>query len=255
MVSLTQAIVLGIVQGITEWLPISSSGHLVMVQEFLGWRAPIFFDIMLHVATLAVVLVYFREEVMSILSSLARFDFSSEGGRLALLILLGSIPTGLIGVVFRDTFELFFHNLRYVGFALFGTGVLLFFSERFESDKDLSPSHALLIGLAQGVAIIPGVSRSGATISTALLLGVEKKKAASFSFLLSVPAIIGASLLEAGEVVPGEVHVMGLVVGMLASAVVGYLSLSVLLRLVVSQRFHYFAYYCLMLGLVLIFLG
>jgi undecaprenyl-diphosphatase len=210
---------------------------------------------MLHVATLVVVLVFFRSEVLSIASALLRFDFKSTGGRLALLIAVGSVPTGIIGFTFKDTFELFFHNLQYVGFALFATGVLLFFSERFEAERELTVRHALVIGLAQGIAIIPGVSRSGTTISTALLLGVEKERAARFSFLLSVPAIIGATVFEAGEVNLSEINVLSFAVGMLFSAMVGYLSLKVLLKLVVSQRFHYFAYYCLTVGAVLIFLG
>ncbi|MDQ6973584.1 MAG: undecaprenyl-diphosphate phosphatase [Mariprofundaceae bacterium] len=141
MLSLIQAIILGVVQGVTEWLPISSSGHLVMVQELLGWEVPIFFDIALHAATLLVVLVFFRSEVLSIASALRRFDFRSTGGRLALLIAVGSVPTAIIGFTFRDTFELFFHNLQYVGFALFATGVLLFFSERFEGERELTVPH------------------------------------------------------------------------------------------------------------------
>jgi undecaprenyl-diphosphatase len=254
LISPFQAVILGIVQGITEWLPISSSGHLVILQESLGVEVPIFFDIALHVATLIVVLVFFRKEVLDILSALTRLDFKSPGGKLAVLIAAGSLPTALIGVTFKDTFKLFFHNLQYIGFALLATGILLYFSERHEAQKDLKLLHALVIGIAQGIAIIPGISRSGTTISTALLLGIEKEKAARFSFLLSIPAILGATAYDATSADFTRINLLSLSAGMITSSIVGYISLKTLLKIVVTQRFHYFAYYCLTLGAILILL-
>lgn len=254
MTTILQAIILGIVQGITEWLPISSSGHLVIFQQWMGLSVPLIFDIFLHVGTLIVILLVFFKDIIEILKSLFRFDLKSYHGKLLLFIIIGSVPTGLIGYYFHDVFESFFNNLVAVGIALLVTGGLLLFSERFEKRRGLNAIDSILIGVVQGLAIIPGISRSGSTISVGLLRGVDKKLVAKFSFLLSVPAVIGATILEF-DIAAISVNLVPIIVGTAVSVVVGYLSLKLLLRLLIKKKFHYFAYYCFAVGVFLLILN
>lgn len=253
MVTIIQAIILGIVQGITEWLPISSSGHLVIFQQFMGLSVPLLFDIFLHVGTLFVILLVFWKDILLILKALFNLDFKSYHGKLLLFIILGTIPTGLIGYIFHDILTGFFQNLTVVGVALLVTGGLLFFSERFERKRYLNAFDSVLIGIVQGIAIIPGISRSGSTISVGLLRGVDRELAAKFSFLLSVPAIIGAAVFDFDVSVVGA-NLTAMITGTLVSIVVGYFALKWLLNLIIAKKFHYFSYYCFVVGIVLLIL-
>ncbi len=166
------------IQGITEWLPISSSGHLVIAQEYLGLKLPVIFDVVLHLGSLFVVLTVFWRDVVKILKALVHFDLRSEEGRLGLYIFLGAVATFIIGFVFKDLFESFFHSPLAVGVAFILTGsfysFLYFFGRGEKRSKPLDSFRASLIGVAQGVALIPGVSRSGSTIATGLLLRVDR---------------------------------------------------------------------------------
>jgi len=176
-----EVILLAIVQGITEWLPISSSGHLVIVQQLFSLNVSVFFDVILHVGTLIPVLVFFRKDVAKILKAVARLDFKSEEGKLAVLVVIGSIPTAVVGFLFKDLFESFFFNLSAVGAAFIVTGCILYATKlTLGRNRSINYFDALLIGTAQGVALIPGVSRSGITISTGLLRRVKKEKAFQF---------------------------------------------------------------------------
>ena len=274
-----EAILLGILQGLTEFLPISSSGHLVLAQTFLGLKEPlVFFDVMLHVGTLAAVLVVYREAIgklaiggISALASpqlwrkpSATFNTSSELKFIS-LILLGSIPTGVIAVLFKDQLESFFHEVRLVSVMLILTGLILQLPRgntqaktlrkqdvegSGTSNGDLKTWHAPLIGIAQGCAITPGISRSGTTISLALFLGVPAKTAAEYSFLLSIPAILGAVVLKIRDVGDTAIplHIVG--AGMLAAFIVGYIALRFLLAVLNRGKFSLFSYYCIALGLV-----
>ncbi len=246
MASVIETVILGIIQGLTEWLPVSSSGHLAVAKEFLGWQPPIIFFVLLHVATLFVVVAFFRKDIMSVLKAIVRRDFKSEEGMLAIFIILGTVPTAVIGYAFQNILKSFFDNLFVVGGALLATGVLLFVSERRGSNSPLRLLDAILVGVAQGVAIIPGVSRSGATISTGLARGMKRETAFRFSFLLSIPAVLGATVAELGDLgsLASSVDIFAVVAGMVVSMVVGYLSLKVLQKMVVQQRFHWFAFYC-----------
>lgn len=254
--SITQAIILGIIQGIAEWLPISSSGHLVIAQVFFGLQNSMFFDILLHIATLFVVFIIFRKEIWGIIKVVVKFDFKSEYGRLGLYIILGSIPTGIIGIIFHDTFEKMFSNLWMVAAALFATGILLILTKlRKTGTHDLNSKNVLLIGLVQGVAVIPGISRSGSTISAGILSGVTREKVARFSFLLGIPAILGTSLFEfkdlsINQLMSNNWHAM--IIGMLFAAIVGYFALKILLRIIKSDRFYLFGFYCILLSIFLL---
>lgn len=249
---LIQVLILAIVQGITEWLPISSSGHLVVVQEYFGLAPPVIFDVMLHVGTLLVVLIAFWKDVAGMLKALAQLDFASEEGKLVVFIVVGNIPTALIGFVFRDIFKSFFYNPLAVGIALLGTGSILYVSKYGKNSKKMSYLDAFLIGIAQGIAIIPGVSRSGITIATGLLSKLRKETVFKFSFLLSIPAVIGAAVTESGNMLLGEIDGLAMVLGIVVSMVVGYVALKLLQKLLLKERFHLFAFYCWLLGTAIV---
>jgi undecaprenyl-diphosphatase len=246
------AIFLAIVQGIAEWLPISSSGHLVIAQEGLGLELPLVFDVMLHLGTLCVVVAVFWRDIVNIISALVKLDFKTEEGRLAIFLVVGSIPTALIGLLFHDTLEAFFYNPPVVGAALFVTGFFLYISERQETTRRLSFLDSMLIGIAQGVAIVPGISRSGLTIATGLLRKVERETAFKYSFLLSMPAIMGATITESRELAVNHLDLVPMVLAVITSFLVGYVSLRVLKNIVMKERLHLFAYYCWIVGIIVV---
>ncbi len=267
-----EAILLGILQGLTEFLPVSSSGHLVLAQQFLGLKEPlVFFDVMLHVGTLAAVLVAYRDAigrlVMGGLSALGDRHFwrhprvtlnNSPDLKFIWLILLGSIPTGVIAVVFKSQLESFFEEVRIVSIMLILTGAILQLPrlrrEKVDSPEDATQSlktwHAPLIGIAQGCAITPGISRSGTTISLGLFLGIPAKTAAEYSFLLSIPAILGAVVLKVRDLGDTTIPLYIVGGGMLASFIVGYIALQFLLVVLNRGKFSVFSYYCIALGAV-----
>ena len=259
-----QALLLGIVQGLTEFLPVSSSGHLVLFQiwlgdQFLFLKEAVAFDLVLHVGTLLPVLYFYRRDIGQILSALIR-DLPSPSPQavarwvaednhrwLAFVVVVGTIPTALMGILLKDTFESLFHDPRPVCYALIFTGFLLLstrFFERQHGHTRLTLGMALIIGIAQGFAITPGLSRSGTTIAVALLLGVERDHAARFSFLLSIPAILGAVVLVAkdGVTLPSDAW-FALLIGFVSAMVVGYLALWMLVALVRRGGLYRFAFY------------
>lgn len=262
------AMVLGVVQGLTEFLPVSSSGHLVLFQNLFGLVHPeLFFDICLHVGTLLAVCAVFRRELWSIFLTLARlpvliktaggygrlFD-QNEDVRIVTLIVLGSIPTGIIGLLFHSIADALFSNVWIVGVMLLVTGALLWVTRQIQPEGRplgrMRRKDALVIGLVQGLAILPGISRSGATISTALLMGVDRETAGRYSFLLSIPAILGALVVGYDSAAMGQsAAAIGVVLlGTAAAAVVGYVALIILLRLVKQGRLSIFAPYCWAMG-------
>ena len=267
-----EAILLGILQGLTEFLPISSSGHLVLAQTFLGLKEPlVFFDVMLHVGTLAAVLVVYRDAIWKLttggLSTLTDTQFwrqprstfnASTELRFIGLILLGSIPTGVIAVLFKTELESFFHEVRLVSVMLILTGVILQLPRLRKQGVDNSDTptgklrawHAPLIGIAQGCAITPGISRSGTTISLALFFGIPAKTAAEYSFLLSIPAILGAVVLKIRDIEETTIPFYIVGAGMLAAFIVGYIALRFLLVVLNRGKFSLFSYYCIALGLI-----
>lgn len=247
--SIVDALILGSLQGLTEFLPISSSGHLVLGQAILGIKQPgNEFEILVHLGTLASVLVVFFEDIKSLLFSLT----SKKTQTFILFILIGTLPAVAIGLGFKDMFVSLFENVTAVGGALTFTGLVLYTST-YSKSKNIEHTYlsSVLIGCAQAVAIIPGVSRSGMTICTALFLGLSAKEAARFSFLLAIPAISGAGLLTAFEMtganpLPGSVAIAGLV----SSFIVGVFALKWLLGWLEKGKFHYFGIYCFVVGLI-----
>lgn len=248
-------IFLAIVQGLTEWLPISSSGHLVIAQEWLGLELPLTapaFHVILHIGTLCAIITVFREDIIKIVRAIIKLDFEADDGRLGLFITVGSVPTALIAftaMFFHDLFGFLFYNVLAVGIALFFvTGFFLYISERRKGKKKLSYLDCLLVGIAQGVSIVPGISRSGLTIATGLLRKVEKEAVFKYSFLLSIPAIIGATIAESWGLAIDISDVIAIFFGVVTSFIVGYISLKMLQRIVMKERFHFFAYYCWFIG-------
>ena len=274
--TLLETILLGVLQGVTEFLPISSSGHLVLAKQFLGLKEPlVFFDVMLHVGTLAAVIVVYRGSIgrlasgsisVRVLKALFRNPIatlnSSHELRFIGLILLGSIPTGIIAVLFKTQLESFFDEVVIVSIMLIFTGFILQLPRLRREDvrrSDISTRrikswHAPLIGIAQGCATTPGISRSGSTISIALLLGIPAKIAAEYSFLLSIPAILGAVTIKIPDIADTSIPPFILSIGMLTAFVVGYIALRLLLVVLNRGQFSLFTYYCVVLGLVSFFI-
>lgn len=253
MATLLEIVIFAVIQGLTEWLPISSSGHLVIAQKYLGLNFPLIFTIMLHTGTVIVVLVAFRKDIADIIKALIKRDFKTEEGRMGLLIAVGSVPIALFGLILHDLVESLYNNLLAVGLALLTTGIILFLSEKRKSNRKLGIKDSLIIGAAQAVSLIPGVSRSGVTLATGLLRKIDKSTAFKYSFLLSVPAIIGATVFEARELVVGNIDLIPLLLGAIVSMIVGFASLKLIQKIVMIEKFHVFAYYCWTVGLALIF--
>jgi len=252
MTTLLEATLLGFIQGLTEWLPISSSGHLVIAQQLLKIEVPLLFDVMLHFGSLIAVLAFFWKDILKIIKSFFKFDFKSQEGKLGLFIIIGSIPVGFAGFLLHDYVEYFFNNLFLVGFSLIITGILLYFTKNKDGKNKLNFSDSILIGVAQAIALVPGISRSGSTISMGLLRDIDKKVTFEFSFLLSIPAIIGANLFEISKFgVNFNSLLIPLLVGTTIAVIVGYLSLKFLFKTIQKEKFYLFSYYCWIVGIIL----
>lgn len=248
MVTIIEILILAVVQGLTEWLPISSSGHLVVTQKLLGLNLPLIYSVMLHVGTLIVVLTVFRKDIGETIKALVERDFETEQGKLALFITVGSVPIAILGFVFHDIFESLFSNLLAVGFALLVMGCVLFVSESRIGNRRMNTFDSMVVGLAQAVSLIPGISRSGLTVSTGLLRSIDKSIAFRYSFLLSVPAILGATLMESRELIHVSIDMVPLLLGVAISMTVGYGTLKLLKKIVMNEKFHLFAIYCWTVG-------
>ncbi|PLX97130.1 MAG: UDP-diphosphatase [Desulfuromonas sp.] len=257
-----EAIFLGALQGATEFLPVSSSGHLAIAQHLLpDFSQPgVFFDVLLHVGTMIAVILYFHRE----LKKLATAPFSKAEDaplyrRLLLLLIAGSVPTAIIGLTFKDFFEGLFENIPVVATMLLVTGTLLFVSERLHrgnrKEEELTLRDALLTGLVQGCAIIPGISRSGSTIAAMLLRGIDGETAARFSFLLALPAVFGAAILSLRHLDAVAKEQLPLyLTGAAVAFIVGLLSIHFLMAVVRKRRLIGFAIYCWLAGsLILLF--
>ena len=259
------SMLLGLIQGLSEWLPISSTAHLRIAEHFLGFQATPLFNVTLHIGTLAVVIFYFRHDVKGILTALVHWDFRSEHGKFIPLIVVASIPTGIIGILYDlyigDSYQTFF-----IMGITFLVGATLLVLSKFgkETETEINYKRALIMGVAQGAAIFPGLSRSGATISSGLLQGDKRETVFRFSFLLSIPAIIGDLGVEAyhqrGSFVSQGVGISttNLLIALAFTAVAGYVAIVLVKKVVLTKRFHTFAVYTFALGIALIifsFLG
>ena len=258
-----QALIMGIVQGLTEWLPVSSSGHLVIVQDLLGLKSSqnLIFDLVLHMGTLLAVVVFFRMELWRIVWSVLAWR-SAKGAdqaqlrRLALLLIIGTIPAGIAGVLFKTEIEDAF-TVRLVGVALLVNACILFAAWRYGSKgtrKSAGFGDAIVIGLFQVASIIPGISRSGSTIGSGMLRGLEKETAAVFAFLLSVPVLVAAFAYGVVSLPSYDATLLTESIGFVTSFAVGLVSIDYLLKAVKSGRLWIFSLYCAVVGVLVVIL-
>jgi undecaprenyl-diphosphatase len=240
-------VILGVVQGLTEFLPVSSSGHLVILQKILNIQGPqVAVSVFLHLGTLLAVVIFFWKDILSLLNNLKLFR------QLCLVVII----TGTIGILGRDFFESLFSSSKVVGIAWIFTGLILLATKKTtQANKDrLGTKDALILGLTQSLAIIPGISRSGITISTLFFRKINRQLAFSISFLVSIPIILGAALLEARKIESlGQSDFKNLVIGLIFSFIFGWVALLTLKFMIHKAKFHYFGYYCLFMAAVALF--
>ncbi|MBI4399877.1 undecaprenyl-diphosphate phosphatase [Candidatus Micrarchaeota archaeon] len=247
-----QAIFLGLIQGFTEWLPISSSGHLVVAQALLGIQTPPEFDIIIMIGTTLALLVYLRNKIISLL--LGAVALKKDALNYIALIILAGIPTAIIGFAGRVFFKGLFTQPLTVSLLIVVTGIFLLIASRFAKyDQRLSPSKAALIGLAQGIAVAPGISRSGSTIGAGWLLGLNPLEAAEFSFFIGAPAMAVASIIEYlsinGSTLDLNLLLPSLIAGTIAAFITGYLSIGFLMKILEAKKLYLFGYYCIIAGI------
>ncbi|MDD4179234.1 MAG: undecaprenyl-diphosphate phosphatase [Candidatus Margulisbacteria bacterium] len=242
---------LGIVQGLTEFLPVSSQGHLMLAYRWLGLAENIAFDTVLHLATALAAALYFRREIIQLFASRRR---------LLWLMVVATFFTGVLGLVFKDWFESLFSNFFYVGPFFIATGLVILLGEWLgkgnKTEAKMGVKEASVIGLAQGLAIIPSLSRSAMTISAALACGLERSLAARFSFIIAIPAILGAGLIQSKAIIKTGTMGIGLAplaIGFMASFLAGLLAIRFFMAIIEKTSIRIFAYYCLALGLIVIF--
>ncbi len=239
--NIIQSIILGIIQGLTEFLPVSSSGHLALLHNYFGEQS-IAFDVAVHFATLLAILVYFAKDIWLIIK---KFDV-----KYVFYIFIASLPIIVIGLLVRNIIGAFFSSLFAVGFGFVLSGMFLFtasFSERLKRKK-LGWKNSFVVGLAQAIAIFPGVSRSGATVSTGLLNSLDREKAIKFSFLLAVPAMFGANILKLREIVNLDWNI--LIVGFITSFIFGLLGIFLFVKYLTVRRIRWFALYCWFMAVI-----
>lgn len=260
--SIAQAIVLGAVQGITEFIPVSSSGHLVLVPEAFGWTPPgLAFDVLLHVASLVALLVYFARDISRLARGVARRDRASR--RRVGLLAIGTVPAAVAGIALADYFERSFGDASSAAVQLVVTAAILVAAEaairwhrrrlstaRMRTEDQLTATDAAIVGLAQAVSILPGISRSGATIGAGLALGLERDAAARFAFLLSIPALFGAALVKIPDLAGTGLGIGSAVAGFAVSLVTSYAAIAGLIRYLRTRTLYPFAAYCVVAGTV-----
>ena len=281
--NLIQSIIMGIVQGIAEFLPISSDGHLALMKYILNINTDnsLVFDVLLHFGTLVAVFIAFWKDIWELIKegfgiigdcitnsykmvhNISSKDkkkytkiISSPYRKLVMLIIVATIPTAFIGVVFDNVIEIANQSLLVPGLCLILTGLLLLIADRMKpgkkSELEATYNEACLIGIAQGLAILPGLSRSGSTITTGLIVGYERGFAVKYSFIMSIPAILGAVIFKVKDFDMATItqnQLMNYLVGMLVAAVVGYICIKTMLVIIKGKKFKYFAYYCIAIGI------
>ncbi|MEV8634078.1 undecaprenyl-diphosphate phosphatase [Streptosporangium sp. NPDC051023] len=259
-----EAVVLGLVQGLTEFLPISSSAHIRVVSALFGWSDPgAAFTAVIQIGTEAAVVIYFRKEIWEIISTWVRALWTPalrahHAARMGWYIIVGTLPIVVLGLLFKDSIETVFRDLRLIGTTLIVFGAILWFADRTARNKltlerHLSFPHALIYGFAQSLALIPGVSRSGGTVSAGLLLDYRREEAAKYSFLLAIPAVLGAGLLELFKIGDGASPAWGpTILATVISFVVGYAAVAWFLKYISTHRFTGFVIYRIVLGIAII---
>lgn len=260
---ITDAFILGIVQGLTEYLPVSSSGHLEFGKALLGSQSipqeSLLFTVILHLATAFSTIVIYRKDILEIIKGVLKFQWN-EDMKFLVRIIISMIPAVIVGLFFEEQLEqLFSGNILLVGCCLIVTAILLFIADREKNGvKDkLSNKDSFIVGIAQAVAMLPGISRSGSTIATVVLLGIDKTKAARFSFLMVIPLIFGkvAKDILSGDISYSNQNFTALSVGFIAAFLSGLVACSWMIKLVKSNKLSYFSYYCVIVGIIAIIMS
>lgn len=261
---LFKAILLGIIQGLTEFLPVSSSGHLVLAEHYLKFKNPdISFEIILHLGSLFAVLLYFRKDILSLIRSLILFknkeSIHTRNRNTIFYLIVATTVTGILGLYFEDPLTKAFSSLYIPSFMLIITGFILFISDKIEpkgiKTHQLGIRKSIIIGLAQAFAILPGISRSGTTITVGIFAGLDRKEATRFSFILSIPAILGVNIHKFSNLLNLDKSLwLPYLLGTLAAFISGYLVISFLIEIVKKQKLKYFAYYCWLIAIVTLIL-
>jgi undecaprenyl-diphosphatase len=247
-----EALILGLIQGLTEWFPVSSSGHLVIFQHFLTVEEPVAFDLLLHIASLLVILIVFFKDILELIKGVLRWDKAYV--IYAIQIILASVPIAIVGILFEDAIDAAFSNLLVVGVCLIITSGLLFASQwPKEKSLDITYRSAISIGLAQAIAVFPGLSRSGATNSVGLIQGTKPEQSGKFAFIIAIPALVGASIFKLDELT-AITDWDAIIIGVFTTFIVGILALKLFLKLLNAKKIHYFAPYCVVMGLFAIIL-
>ena len=253
---LIEAIILGIVQGLTEFLPVSSSGHIEIAKSLLGiskQEQNLLMTIVLHAATALSTIFVFRKDIKEIIRGLCQFKWNKEF-QFSLKVILSMVPATIVGLLFENEIELLFSGeILLVGCMLLVTGLLLFLADKAKNtNQNVNFFHAFIIGVAQAIAILPGVSRSGATISTSVLLGIDREKAARFSFLMVVPLILGkmGKDIISGDILIESATLTPLVIGFIAAFITGLFACKWMIRLVKKSKLKYFSFYCFLVGTI-----
>jgi len=275
--SILQSIILGIIQGLTEFVPISSSGHLVLVRDVLGWPdSGLGFDVILHLGTLLAVLIYFRKEWIRLIKSFflavyslakpkAADSYNEEDRNLIIMIIIATIPAGLVGLIFGGILSFMFRSIPWVASFLLVTAFFMIGAEikhrrysadqKYQSIKEISFWDAAAIGIAQAIAVLPGISRSGATIGAGFFRGLKRSSAAKFSFLLSAPIILGAGLVDIYNIIKEgqfDGHWYLFLFGFVFSFIFGFLSIKYMISYLKTKSLRLFVYYLIGLGIVLL---
>lgn len=264
-----EAIILGLVQGLSEFLPISSSGHLALLENLFEIKedSVIFFAVLLHIGTLVSIFIVYREDIYALIKELFllfKDIFTGKGLRieerpirkLGIMIIVSSIPTAIMGLLFSDYIDRIFGSLTVISICWIITGFILLFSEKLNNNKKeiegMKYRNAIFIGICQGLAIMPGISRSGSTIVGSLVTGLKREFAVEFAFLISIPAILGSAILEFPKAIKAGIEpstIGPMIVGFLVAAISGYFAITTMIRIVSKHRMRYFSYYVWILGL------
>ena len=245
------SIIIAIIQGMTEWLPISSSGHILLFEKMLGYSGGLDFEIALHFGTLMAVFLYFRKEIINISRDFFSLKWKTENGKLGVFLALGTIPAAILGFLASNYFDSVLSDFILLGMGFLVTGVLLLIVgfTNGSSKVKLNWKKSFIIGSAQAVAILPSISRSGSTIASGVLLGLDEKKAMRFSFLLSIPAILGASVLQWGN----NPFPISFLIPIIVSFLIGLMTIHLCFKYLLTKRknFRWFGIYCILLGIVI----
>ena len=270
-----EAVILGLVQGLAEFLPISSSGHLALLQQFFGIKEDnvLLFAVLLHVGTLISVFIVYWKDIWELIVELfltIKDIFTGKGLRLderpvrklGVMIIVATIPTGLIGILFNDFFDGLYNSIVPIGVGLLVTGCLLVIAERMGTSnrgiKEMNFRNAIFVGVVQGIAICPGISRSGSTLFGSLLCNLDRTFAVKFVFLISIPSILGSAVMEAPDAIAAGMNMSDLgpiIVGMIVAAVSGLIAIKTMIKVVSNKKLNYFSYYVWLLGIFVIIYG